>query len=139
AGLDEAVAGAEFIVEAVREDLGIKQQLFADIERAARPDAVFASNTSVIPITTIMGGLQNRARALGTHWWNPPFWGALCGGVGTERALASRDRFGNDPARRSRQDAGAREERRAGLRRQPPAACTVARGDLAGGERHLRC
>src|SRR5712664_14969 len=72
-GLAEAVAEADFIVEAVREDLGIKQKLFADIERAAREDAVFASNTSVIPITAIMGKLENRARALGTHWWNPPY------------------------------------------------------------------
>jgi len=72
-GLAEAVAEADFIVEAVREDLGIKQQLFADIEHAARPDAIFASNTSVIPITAIMGGLENCARALGTHWWNPPY------------------------------------------------------------------
>ena len=92
AGLDEAVARAEFIVEAVREDLGVKQQLFADIERAARPDAVFASNTSVIPITAIMGGLENRARALGTHWWNPPYLMPLVEVIGTEwTALAAID------------------------------------------------
>jgi len=84
AGLGEAVARAEFIVEAVREDLSVKQQLFADIERAARPDAVFASNTSVIPITAIMGGLENRARALGTHWWNPPYLVPLVEVIGTE-------------------------------------------------------
>jgi len=71
--LAEAVADADFIVEAVREDLGVKQELFAEIERAARPDAIFASNTSVIPITAIMGGLEHRGRALGTHWWNPPY------------------------------------------------------------------
>ena len=70
--LAETVADADFIVEAVREDLGVKQRLFADIERAARRTAIFASNTSVIPITAIMGRLENRARALGTHWWNPP-------------------------------------------------------------------
>src|SRR5258707_9455651 len=69
ASLAEAVAEADFIVEAVREDLDVKQQLFADIERAARGDAIVASNTSVIPITAIMGKLENRARALGTHWW----------------------------------------------------------------------
>src|SRR5499427_5820506 len=84
AGLDETVARAEFIVEAVREDLGVKQQLFADIERAARPDAVLASNTSVIPITAIMEGLQNRARALGTHWWNPPYLVPLVEVIATE-------------------------------------------------------
>jgi 3-hydroxybutyryl-CoA dehydrogenase len=84
AGLAEAVAEADFVVEAVREDLGIKQQLFADIERVARPDTILASNTSVIPITTIMGGLDHRARALGTHWWNPPYLVPLVEVIGTE-------------------------------------------------------
>jgi 3-hydroxybutyryl-CoA dehydrogenase len=84
AGLAEAVAAADFVVEAVREDLGIKQQLFADIERVARPDAMLASNTSVIPITAIMGGLDHRARALGTHWWNPPYLAPLVEVIGTE-------------------------------------------------------
>jgi 3-hydroxybutyryl-CoA dehydrogenase len=84
ASLAETVAEADFIVEAVREDLGVKQQLFADIERAARPDAILASNTSVIPITAIMGGLDNRARALGTHWWNLPYLVPLVEVIGTE-------------------------------------------------------
>jgi len=84
AGLAEAVADADFIVEAVREDLGVKQKLFAEIERAARPDAILASNTSVIPITAIMGGLAHRARALGTHWWNPPYLVPLVEVIATE-------------------------------------------------------
>ena len=84
AGLAEAVAEADFIVEAVREDLGVKRGLFADIEHAARPDAILASNTSVIPITAIMGGLKNRARALGTHWWNPPYLVPLVEVIGTQ-------------------------------------------------------
>jgi 3-hydroxybutyryl-CoA dehydrogenase len=84
APLDEAVAEADFIVEAVRENLGVKQQLFADLERAARGDAILASNTSVIPITAIMGGLENRARALGTHWWNPPYLVPLVEVIATE-------------------------------------------------------
>ena len=71
--LAEAVRGADYIVEAVLEDLPLKQKLFAEIERHARPDAILASNTSVIPITDIMQGLNKRERALGTHWWNPPF------------------------------------------------------------------
>jgi 3-hydroxybutyryl-CoA dehydrogenase len=83
-GLAEAVAEADFIVEAVREDLGVKQQLFANIEHAARPDAILASNTSVIPITAIMGGLENRARALGAHWWNPPYLVPLVEVIATE-------------------------------------------------------
>jgi 3-hydroxybutyryl-CoA dehydrogenase len=82
--LSASVHDADYIVEAVREDLGVKQKLFADIERAARPDAIFASNTSVIPITAIMGGLAHRERALGTHWWNPPYLVPLVEVIGTE-------------------------------------------------------
>ena len=71
--LTEAVRDADFIVEAIAEKLDLKQKLLADIELRARRDAILASNTSVIPITAIMQGLERRERALGTHWWNPPF------------------------------------------------------------------
>ncbi|AXK81294.1 3-hydroxyacyl-CoA dehydrogenase family protein [Pseudolabrys taiwanensis] len=73
ADLAKAVRDADYVVEAVLEDLALKQKLFAEIERHARPDAILASNTSVIPITAIMQGLARRERALGTHWWNPPY------------------------------------------------------------------
>jgi len=73
ADLAEAVRDADYVVEAVSEDLPLKQQLFADIERHVRADTILASNTSVIPITAIMQGLAKRERALGTHWWNPPY------------------------------------------------------------------
>jgi len=71
--LAAAVCDADYVVEAVLEDLPLKQKLFAEIERHVRPDAILASNTSVIPITDIMQGLARRERALGTHWWNPPY------------------------------------------------------------------
>ena len=71
--LTEAVRDADFIVEAIAERLDLKQKLFADIELRARRDAILASNTSVIPITAIMQDLIRKERALGTHWWNPPF------------------------------------------------------------------
>ncbi|MDP2293987.1 MAG: 3-hydroxyacyl-CoA dehydrogenase family protein [Pseudolabrys sp.] len=73
ADLAKAVGGADYVVEAVLEDLALKQRLFADIEKHVRPDTILASNTSVIPITAIMQGIVRRERALGTHWWNPPF------------------------------------------------------------------
>ena len=73
ADLAAAVREADYVVEAVLEDLAVKQKLFADIEQYVRPDTILASNTSVIPITDIMRGLQRRERALGTHWWNPPY------------------------------------------------------------------
>jgi 3-hydroxybutyryl-CoA dehydrogenase len=78
------VRDADYVVEAVSEDLALKQKLFADIEAHVRPDTILASNTSVIPITAIMGGLKGRARALGTHWWNPPYLVPLVEVIGTE-------------------------------------------------------
>ena len=73
ADLADAVRDADYVVEAVLEDLALKQKLFGEIERHVRADTILASNTSVIPITQIMQGLHERSRALGTHWWNPPY------------------------------------------------------------------
>ena len=73
ADLGAAVREADYVVEAVLEDLPLKQKLFAEIEPLVRPGTILASNTSVIPITDIMKGLKHRERALGTHWWNPPY------------------------------------------------------------------
>jgi 3-hydroxybutyryl-CoA dehydrogenase len=82
--LGKAVRDADYVVEAVLEDLPLKQKLFTEVERHARPDAILASNTSVIPITDIMRGLERRERALGTHWWNPPFLVPLVEVIQTE-------------------------------------------------------
>ena len=84
AELEQAVAGADFVVEAAPEDLELKRQLFKAIEAAAPPAAILASNTSVIPITQIMAGLADRTRCLGTHWWNPPFLVPLVEVIATE-------------------------------------------------------
>jgi 3-hydroxybutyryl-CoA dehydrogenase len=82
--LAEAVRDADYVVEAVLEDLPLKQKLFGEIEPHVRPDTILASNTSVIPITQIMGGLKRRERALGTHWWNPPYLVPLVEVIGTQ-------------------------------------------------------
>ncbi len=89
AALVDCVRDAGYIVEAAPEDLAIKQKLFADIEAAARPDAILASNTSVIQITAIMQHLKHRERAVGTHWWNPPFLVPLVEVIGTEWTSAA--------------------------------------------------
>jgi 3-hydroxybutyryl-CoA dehydrogenase len=70
--LDAAVANADFVIEAAPENLSLKKTLFAQIEQAAPAHCVLASNTSVIPITSIMEDLNTKERAVGTHWWNPP-------------------------------------------------------------------
>lgn len=82
--LAAAVRAADYVVEAVSENLSLKQKLFAEIEMHVRPDTILASNTSVIPITDIMGGLARRERALGTHWWNPPALVPLVEVIGTQ-------------------------------------------------------
>jgi len=69
--LETCVADANWLFEAASEHLELKQQIFS--ERAAPPDAILASNTSVIPIGQIMSRVERKHRALGTHWWNPPY------------------------------------------------------------------
>jgi len=83
--LATTVDGASLVIECIREDLAAKQALFAEIESLAGPDAVLATNTSVIPIHRIMHGLARPDRALGTHWWNPPYLVPLVEVIGTER------------------------------------------------------
>ncbi len=70
--LNEAAANADFVFEAAPENLDLKKSLFAQLEASTPGHCVLASNTSVIPITSIMEDLNNRDRAVGTHWWNPP-------------------------------------------------------------------
>jgi 3-hydroxybutyryl-CoA dehydrogenase len=82
--LADAVRDADYVVEAVQEDLGVKQKLFVEIERHVKAQTILASNTSVIPITRIMEGLRDRSRALGTHWWNPPYLVPLVEVIGTQ-------------------------------------------------------
>jgi 3-hydroxybutyryl-CoA dehydrogenase len=84
ADLAECVRDADYVVEAILEDMPLKQRTFAEVEKHVRPDTILASNTSVMPITEIMGGLQRRERALGTHWWNPPFLVPLVEVIGTQ-------------------------------------------------------
>lgn len=71
--LGECVAQADVVFEAGPEDLAFKHKLFERLQLLAPAPALLASNTSVIPITQIMAGLRTGHRAMGTHWWNPPF------------------------------------------------------------------
>lgn len=71
--IETCVAEAQFVIEAAPENLALKQFIFTEVEAAAPPGAILASNTSVIPIGKIMAGVKSKARCLGTHWWNPPY------------------------------------------------------------------
>lgn len=69
----ECVTGASVVFEAGPEDLEFKRKVFQRLELMAPRTALLASNTSVMPITEIMQGLKTGDRAMGTHWWNPPY------------------------------------------------------------------
>lgn len=73
ATLEDTVGQADVVIEAVPEDLALKQRIFAAVEAAAPSHALLASNTSVIPIGRVMEAVRDRTRAMGAHWWNPPY------------------------------------------------------------------
>jgi 3-hydroxybutyryl-CoA dehydrogenase len=73
ADAQQAVARAAWVFEAAPEDLALKQHLFAELDAAAPPDTVLATNTSVMKVGDVAARAQRRARIIGTHWWNPPF------------------------------------------------------------------
>jgi len=66
-----AVSDADIVIEAVVEDLAIKQRLFVDVERAAPQDALLASNTSSLSIADISSVMSQPARLVGMHFFNP--------------------------------------------------------------------
>jgi len=70
--LNEAAAVAHFVVEAVSENLELKQKIFKDLDSLCSPETILATNTSVISITEIAEKAKIRERILGTHFWNPP-------------------------------------------------------------------
>ncbi|WP_251341316.1 3-hydroxyacyl-CoA dehydrogenase family protein [Haloplanus halophilus] len=70
--LSAAVEGADFVTEAVVEDLDVKREVFGELSALADPDAVLASNTSGLSITEIASATDRPERVVGTHWFNPP-------------------------------------------------------------------
>ena len=69
--LRPALGDADVIIEAVVEDLAVKQRLFIDVERTAPPDALLASNTSSLSIAAIAATLAQPGRLVGMHFFNP--------------------------------------------------------------------
>ena len=62
---------ADLIIEAVAEKLEVKQQVFAALEKQAKPDAILATNTSAIPLEDIAAVLKQPERLIGIHFFNP--------------------------------------------------------------------
>ncbi len=84
--LEEAAADADYVLEAVLEDMALKQDIFQKLDKLCRPDTILATNTSVMSPTEIGIKAEQRERIIGTHWWNPPFLIPLVEVVQTEQA-----------------------------------------------------
>jgi 3-hydroxybutyryl-CoA dehydrogenase len=74
----DAAAEADIVVEAVFETLGVKQDVFRELDRLCRPGAVLASNTSAIPITRIAAATRRPESVVGTHFFSPVPMMKLC-------------------------------------------------------------
>jgi 3-hydroxyacyl-CoA dehydrogenase/enoyl-CoA hydratase/carnithine racemase len=64
-------ADADFVIEAVFEELGVKRQVFAEVEAIVRPDCVLATNTSSLSVSAMAAGLAHPERVVGFHFFNP--------------------------------------------------------------------
>jgi 3-hydroxybutyryl-CoA dehydrogenase len=69
--LEAAVEGAGFVIEAVPESMGLKQELFRKLDALCAPDVVLASNTSGLPVSEIAAAVARPERVVGMHFFNP--------------------------------------------------------------------
>lgn len=67
----DAAADADLVVEAVVERLEVKQEVFAQLDRLTRPEAILASNTSSISITQLGAATRRPEKVIGMHFMNP--------------------------------------------------------------------
>jgi 3-hydroxybutyryl-CoA dehydrogenase len=74
----DAIADADIVVEAVFEQLELKQRIFRDVDALVGPDALLATNTTAIPITQIASVTSRPERVVGTHFFSPVPMMKLC-------------------------------------------------------------
>ena len=67
----DIVKNADFVIEAVFEDMKIKRETFAKLEERCAEDTIFCTNSSVMSPSEISAELKHRERFVGTHFWNP--------------------------------------------------------------------
>ncbi|MDN2496805.1 3-hydroxyacyl-CoA dehydrogenase [Nocardia nova] len=65
------LTGVDFVVEAVFEDVALKQRVFQEIQDIVEPDAVLGSNTSTLPISTLAEGVKRQQDFIGIHFFSP--------------------------------------------------------------------
>ena len=69
----QAMDKVNFVVEAVYEDLALKQEVFAQLDKVCPPDAVLTSNTSSFMTSQLASSTARPDKVLVANWWNPPF------------------------------------------------------------------
>jgi 3-hydroxybutyryl-CoA dehydrogenase len=67
----KAVKGAEFVIEAVAEEMAVKQALFARLEENVSPRTILATNTSSLNVAEMTSHLKHQERVVVAHWFNP--------------------------------------------------------------------
>lgn len=67
----DVFADADFVIEAVFEELNVKKQVFAELEAIVTPDCILATNTSSLSVTAMAEDLQHPGRVVGFHFFNP--------------------------------------------------------------------
>jgi len=70
--LSDAVKNAEMIIEVVPEIMDLKKKVYAELDKVAAPEVIFASNTSTLPITEIANTTSRPDKFIGIHFFNPP-------------------------------------------------------------------
>ena len=70
--LNEAVKNAELVIEVVPEIMDLKKLVYAELDKVAGPEVIFASNTSTLPITEIANTTSRPEKFIGIHFFNPP-------------------------------------------------------------------
>ncbi len=98
--LDEALAGAHVVIEAVPERMPLKQELFRKMGEVLGPDALFASNTSSLSLTEIASSCAHPQRVVGMHFFNPVHIMKLVEVVRADQSEDSAVRCALDLARR---------------------------------------
>ena len=67
----DVFADADFVIEAVFEELSVKRRVFAEVEAVVRPDCVLATNTSSLSVSAMAASLAHPERVVGFHFFNP--------------------------------------------------------------------
>jgi 3-hydroxyacyl-CoA dehydrogenase/enoyl-CoA hydratase/carnithine racemase len=67
----DVFADADFVIEAVFEEMSVKQKVFAEVESVVAPECVLATNTSSLSVSTMASGLSHPERVVGFHFFNP--------------------------------------------------------------------